>query len=69
MFIFIPAYEVTSSLLYNFLGHSFAQIFVFSVLVQWITKLTVQIILRILSLGSDNFSDQQKSNKQTKQKS
>ncbi len=34
--------------------------------VQRITKLMVQIILPILSHRSDNFSDQQKTNKQTK---
>ncbi len=34
--------------------------------VQRITKLTLRIILRILSHVLDNFSDQQKTNKQAK---
>ncbi len=35
---------------------------IYLLVVQRITKLTVRIILQILSHGSDNFSDQQKNN-------
>ncbi len=37
---------------------------IYLLVVQRITKLTVRIILRILSHGPDNFSDQQKKEKE-----